>query len=325
MSTGRPDSAPRLVADIGGTNARFALVAADDDRPTAMATLACADYPDFAAAARDYLRNRDAQWPREGFCAIANPVTGDFMRMTNHAWAFSIEESRRELGLERLRFVNDWAAQALAVPYLPSDTLHPFGGGTARTNAPIAVLGPGTGLGVSGLIPSGNQWVPIEGEGGHVSFSPTTELEAAVADHHRRHYGHCSAERIASGVGMVATYRAVCEIRGVEPEALSAGEITGRAAAGECEHCRETVELFCLGLATTASNLAVTLGALGGVYLGGGILPRLGALFDREAFRRRFETKGRFRDYLSAIPTFLVTAQNPALLGLAKKLGRVNG
>lgn len=320
MSTGHPE-APRLIADIGGTHARFALVPAGDDRPARVRSLPCAGYPDFAAAARAYLEMEGEPRPREGLCAIANPVTGDALAMTNHPWRFSIEAARRALGLARLRFVNDWAAQALAIPHLAAHEREAFGGGEPRPGYPVAVLGPGTGLGVSGLVPSPAGWHAIEGEGGHVTWSPVTDREMALAAEIRRRHGHCSAERVASGIGLMTVHQALAHLDGdAEAQPPEPREITRRAGEG-CPRCRETVEHFTLALATTAANLAITLGALGGTYLGGGILPRLGALFDRAAFRARFEDKGRFRGYLAGVPTYLVHAEHPALLGLAKALG----
>lgn len=320
MSTGHPKP-PRLIADIGGTHARFALVPAGDDHPTRIRNLPGADYPDFAAAARAYLEMAADVPPREALCAIANPVTGDELAMTNHPWRFSIEASRRALGLTRLRFVNDWAAQALAIPHLGAEECEAFGGGVPRPGYPLAVLGPGTGLGASGLLPSPGGWQAIEGEGGHVTWSPVTDRELALAAEIRREHGHCSAERVASGLGLVNVHQALARLDGdAGAPPLEAREITRRAVAG-CPRCHETVMHFTLALATTAANLTVTLGALGGTYLGGGILPRLGALFDRAAFRARFEDKGRFRGYLAAVPTYIVHADYPALRGLAKKLG----
>lgn len=325
MSTGQPDS-PRLIADVGGTNARFALVHADSDTPTDEVTLRGADYPDFGAAVEAYLERVGGPRPTLGFCAIANPVTGDRLRMTNHAWAFSIEETRRRLGFEHLRFINDFAAQALAIPHLPDRDKAKMGGGEPMARRPIGVLGPGTGLGVSGLIPTpAGEWVPIEGEGGHVTYSPVTRREMDIADALRKRHGHCSAERLVSGVGLKATYAAICALDGVtardiEPDGISAG-----AASGNDPQCAETINVFTMALATTAANLAVTLGALGGIFLCGGILPRLGSQFDEMAFRERFEDKGRFHDYLMAVPTYVVHARSPALLGLAKTLGPSTG
>lgn len=319
MSTGHHDR-PGLIADIGGTHARFALVPPQADTPVSVMTLRCADHAGFSEAADAFLRHVGGPRPRVALCAIATAVGGDQLRMTNHAWAFSVAQARRDLALEKLRFINDFAAQALAIPHLPADSREHFGGGQPLANRPIAVLGPGTGLGASGLIPTTLRWVPIEGEGGHVTFAPHTRREAALADRLRQRFGHCSAERVASGIGLPAVHQALCEMDGVSSEELTPEIITRRATDAACPYCREAVSMLCLGLATTASNLAVTLGALGGVYLCGGILPRLGALFDRQAFRARFEDKGRFRDYLAAVPTYLVHASNPALLGLARNL-----
>lgn len=323
MSTGHPEP-PRLIADIGGTRARFALVPPGSRAPEAIRELPAADYADFAGAARAYLNQVDAPPPRSALCAIATPVLGDELAMTNLGWRFSVAASRAELGLERLEFINDWAAQALAVPQLTPEQTETVAPGEARDGFPIAVLGPGTGLGAAVLVPCRTGWHAVAGEGGHVSFSPSSEREAAVAAEIRRAHGHCSAERIASGHGLVCVHAALARLAGDPPPALAAEEITTRAARG-CPRARETLALFTAGLAATAGNLALSVGALGGVYLGGGILPRLGELFDRAAFRERFVDKGRFRTYLEAIPVRLMRVPNAALLGLAATLAEAPG
>jgi glucokinase len=322
MSTGHPDTR-WLIADIGGTNARFALVSTNDPTPRQEQVLAARDYPDFVAAAEAYLAGISEPRPTAGYCAIANPINGDTVRMTNHDWAFSIEVSRQRLGLERLEFINDFAAQALAMPWLAPDEFDRIGGGEPDKMGPLAVLGPGTGLGVSAAVPSGKDWIPLDSEGGHVTYSPVTRREHDLARTLQARYGHCSAERIVSGPGLVATYEALCRLDGVGADALTPPEVTERATNTDDPRCAEALELFNLALATTASNLAITLRASGGIYLAGGLLPKLGALFDAELFRSRFTAKGRFSDYLGSLPVYLVhTHDHPALRGLAHNLPR---
>lgn len=310
----------KLVADIGGTNARFALVLGDDDTPMHEGTLTCADFPGPVEAIQHYLRHTPGPRPTEAGIAIANPITGDWVKMTNHVWAFSIEATRRSLGLQRLLVFNDFTALAMSLPHLKPADLRKIGGGEPASAAPLALLGAGTGLGVSGLLPSPTGWIPLQGEGGHATFSPANAKEADILRIVWRDYPHVSTERLVSGIGMNNILRAVAELEGAPAIALEPPEITSRARDGSDPICAEVVDLFCAMLGTAAANLALTLGARGGVYIGGGIVPRLGDLFDRSPFRRRFEDKGRFSGYLAAIPTYVIMAKTPALLGAAELL-----
>ena len=219
-----------------------------------------------------------------------------------------------------MQIINDFTALALALPLLDPDERRAVGGGTAIEAAPIGLLGPGTGLGVSGLVWSGHSWIPLQSEGGHVTFSPVDDREWAVAQVIHRRFGHASPERLLSGPGLVNLYTALAEVEGWSAAALDPAAITDRALAGTCPHCRDVLDIFCGALGTAAGNLAITLGAQGGVYIGGGIVPRLGEFFDHSPFRTRFETKGRFSDYLAAVPTWVITAANPALRGIAAVL-----
>jgi glucokinase len=307
-----------MIADIGGTNARFALLDGMDRRDEIV--LACADYPDLVSATEEYLRRVGAKTsgrPLEAAIAIAGPVTGDIIRMTNHVWQFSAAHTRQQLQLRRLIVLNDFTALAMAVRHLKGSDIEQIGGGKAQPNAPIAVIGPGTGLGVSGLIPTGEHWIPLQGEGGHVTLSVMNERELAVLQQLQQRFSHVSAERVISGPGLVTLYDALCGVEGVIPEVLTPPEITKRAQEGTCRLCFETVSMFCALLGTMAGNLVLTLGALGGAYIGGGIAPGLGPMFTSSRFRDRFEDKGRFTDYVSRVPTFVIRAELPALLGLA--------
>ena len=214
--------------------------------------------------------------------------------------------------------LNDFTALAMALPYLGAADVAKVGGGEALARKPIALLGPGTGLGVSGLIPCGDHWIPLEAEGGHVTFSPGDEREIEILRIVSRQFDHVSAERLLNGAGLVILYRALATLQGKEAKYTQPAEITGNAISGDCALCRETVMCFCAMLGTAAGNLAVTLGAHGGVYIGGGIIPRLGGLFDDSPFRARFEHKGRFSNYLAAIPCYVIKAQLPAFLGLVR-------
>jgi len=318
MSTGRRDDALRLIADIGGTNARFALVEGQEYLNEQV--LACADYPDLVSAVEHYLEQSGAHAaghrPTEAAMDIAGPITGDVIRLTNHPWQFSAARVREQLGLRRLIFLNDFTALALAVRHLPADELVSIGRGRAVPGAPIALLGPGTGLGVSGLIPSGSHWIPLQGEGGHVTLSVMNERELAVLAQLRQRFSHVSAERVLSGPGLVNLYDALCAVEGMVPDKLTPEEITRRADESSCRICMETVSMFCALLGTLGGNLVLTLGAVGGLYIGGGVVPHLGRLFATSHFRDRFEDKGRYGEYLAAVPVYVIHSPLPAFIGL---------
>lgn len=308
---------PGLIADIGGTNARFAL-ARPGQPPTHALTLRCVDYggPDDAALA--YLRRMaGGDRPSRGAFAVASPVGGDIVDMTNHPWTFSIEAVRDRLGLDRLAVVNDFTAVALSVPLLGDQHRRRIGGGAGAPDTPIAVLGPGTGLGVSGLIRHQGRWLALATEGGHVTMPAADDRESDVLGWLRGLFEHVSAERVLSGPGLVNLYTALAELEGREAEALSPDVVSGRALAGSCPICREALEMFFAMLGTVAGDLTLTLGARQGVYIAGGIVPRLLEAFLASGFRRRFEQKGRFRDYLAPVPAYVVTHPYPAFLGLA--------
>lgn len=319
---------PRLLADIGGTNARFALESAPG-QTALIEVLACAEHETLAHALKAYLALPAVAASlvaplRHAALAIANPITGDLVRMTNHHWEFSIEALRLECGFQTLVVANDFTALARALPHLAADQKVQIGGGTPVPNTPLGLVGAGTGLGVSGLIPCKSSWTALLSEGGHVTFSPANPTEIAVLEFAWREFDHVSAERFLSGDGIELLYRALSSLGGQAGPGLGAPEISRRALSGECALCTRVVDMFCGMLGTVAGNLAITLGAQGGIYIGGGIVPRLGELFAKSSFRARFEQKGRFVHYLAQVPTFVITAQYPAFVGvsaiLAEKL-----
>ncbi|OPF62429.1 MULTISPECIES: glucokinase [Hydrogenophaga] len=320
-----PSDTARLLADIGGTNARFAWQAAPGAPITDVQVLPGAHYPTLQAAMHAYLDGLGRGAPAAVAIAIANPITGDMVRMTNHDWAFSQSAVKAEFGLRTLRMLNDFTALALALPDLPAAELRQVGGGEAVPGVAMGLVGAGTGLGVSGLLPDGHGgWVPLEGEGGHVTLPATTARERTVMDGLIRRYGHASAERVCCGQGLVDTCAILCEADGVTVQGLDSASAVSEAAlkAGHPQ-ALETLNIFCAMLGSVAGNLALTLGARGGVYVGGGIVPRLGAWFDTSPFRERFDNKGRFTRLLQGMPVWVITsAQSPALLGAARALDR---
>jgi glucokinase len=310
----------RLLADIGGTNARFAL-ATQSGEFVHIKVLGCSDYATLSDAISAYLDMAGDSGAavasiRHAAFAIANPVEGDLVSMTNHHWSFSINRLRDAHTLDSLLVVNDFAALAMALPHLQDDQKVRVGtAGVLIPNRPIGLIGPGTGLGVAAVIPVGQgRYIALPGEGGHASFAPCSKQESDILEFLRQEFGHVSAERLLSGMGLELIHRALTGQR------MDAPDITNGALDGSCDDCVATVEQFCAILGSMAGNVALTLGATGGMFIGGGIVPRLGNLFTESSFRERFEGKGRLSPYLQRIPTWLITEQYPALSGVAAML-----
>jgi glucokinase len=316
------DSGFRLLADIGGTNVRFALLLPGSNRPEQESSLLCADYPGLEQAARAYLQMVGDPPVREAAIDVATAVTGDLVKLTNSPWAFSIEQTRRQLKLERLMVINDFTALALALPTMEPTAFRQVGRGSPVSGTAIGLIGAGTGLGVSGLVPCASRWAPLQGEGGHTAFSPMTAREDAVLGVLRERFGHVSTERLVSGPGLVNLYDALSKLDHVPARGLTPQEIAEAALSGSDAQCAEALESFCAMLGTAAGNLAITLGARGGVFIGGGIVPKLGTYFDASPFRTRFEHKGRFSALLAGVPTYVIIADYPALPGLAVALSQ---
>lgn len=309
-----------LLADIGGTNARFALL--QDDAPGEVIHLAVAEHPTaYDAVAAAFERLGGAQVPQRAVLAFAGPVEAARAVMTNVGWETSIAELRRRFGFRQVRLLNDYAALALGLDRMepadvrvigPLDATLP---GTA--GAPLAVVGPGSGLGVAALVPAQPHPLPLVGEGGHATIAAADEEEAAVFAVLRRDFGHVSAERVLSGPGLVNLYRALATLRNQPLDELDPADVTRRGLSGEDPLCRLALDHFCRLLGGFAGNLALTYGAYGGVFIGGGIPPRFPDFLAASGFRASFEAKGRFRDYLAAIPTRLITRPDASFLGLA--------
>ncbi len=310
---------PRLLADIGATHARFALESAPGVLRN-VAVLLCDDYPGIVPLLNAYLSQLGELRISHAAFALANPISGDFIRMTNRDWQFSTDEVRRALGLTTLLIVNDFTALAMALPGFKPEDLLQIGGGKPQPHAVAGVLGPGTGLGVSGVIPTLDGFVTLGSEGGHVNFAPADEREFAILQYAWREWQHVSNERLISGPGMEIIYRALAQRNGVQAPARTAADIANAAIEQNDPLCLEVLECFAGMLGGAAANLAVTLGAFGGIFIGGGIVPRVAQWFATSPFRARFEAKGRFSDYLAQIPTYVIMTPNPALYGVASIL-----
>ena len=307
---------PRLLADIGATHARFALETAPGVlRQTAV--LRCDAFSGIVPLLNAYLIEHGGERIAHAAFAMANPISGDLVRMTNRDWQFSTDEVRRTMGWSTLLIVNDFTALAMALPGLQAGDVLQVGGGKPAPHAVAGVLGAGTGLGVSGVIPTADGFITLGSEGGHVNFAPADEREFAILQYAWREWPHVSNERILSGPGMELVYRALAERNGVDAPARTAAEIVSCALEENDTLCLEVLECFAGMLGGAAANLAVTLGAFGGIFIGGGIVPRIAQWFATSPFRARFEAKGRFTDYLAQIPTYVIMTPNPALRGVS--------
>lgn len=316
-----------LVSDIGGTNARFALAHADGDNLAVEPPLILhtAEHADLASALGAFLEASGK--PRLDAVAVcaAGPVSGEaeaaHIHMTNCPWEVSVKALAAATGVARPLLVNDFAALARAVPELKAGELHRIGGGEAKRGAPIGLLGAGTGLGVASLVHNGAGYIVVPGEGGHVDLAPTDAREMAVLAELMRLHGRVSVERVLSGPGLVQLYRALARIDAIDVEEVATGAEVSDCAAKGSPVASEAVKLFCGWLGSVAGNLALTLGAQGGIFIGGGIVPGWIAtrptLFDEALFRAHFEAKGRFAPYLAAIPVQAILRGDAALLGLA--------
>lgn len=310
-----------LIADIGATNARCALID-DKGRVTAPEYFRNDDFMGVEHVLMTYLeRRRASDRPRRAALAIAAPVVGDDVDMVNRGWKFSRSSLADALEVADLELVNDFAAIAWALPALGREHVVQIGAGAASSRAPMAALGPGTGLGVSCVVPSSaDGWIVVGGEGGHQTLAAFDEEEASVIELIRDEHGHCSAERALSGPGLVNLYQALGRRAGRGTPIATPHDVTALAQQGE-PLARRTRAMFFSMLGTVAGNLALTVGALGGVYIAGGIVPKLVDALAESDFRRRFESKGRYRQYMERIPTYVITDPLPAFVGLKRLLG----
>lgn len=304
-----------LLGDIGATNARLALLSNGVLGPIDSFTVA--EFARFTDALDAFLERHCRHVPvPAALLAVAGPVAEDRCVLTNCPWTIDAPELRAGFGFAKVHMLNDFEATARSLPQLTAADLYPLGGGAAVPGEPMAVLGPGTGLGVACLVPAAPNSVVIASEGGHATMAATSPREDAVIDHLRRELGHVSAERVVSGLGLENLYRAVVALDGVDAPQRNAAEITKAAFDGNCPVARTALELFCAMLGTIAGNAALMFGARGGVFIAGGIAPRLTDFMARSEFRARFESKGRLRTYLASIPTSVIVHPAATFLGL---------
>jgi glucokinase len=304
-----------LLGDIGATNARFALLA--DGVLGPVKWIEVARYPQFADAIENVL---SAQFDRRlvtgALFAVAGPVQGERCSFTNCSWTIDGSQVKEQFEFQSVRLINDFEATALSLPSLTERDVHSLGGGGAVHGAPMAVLGPGSGLGVAGLVGDDARRIVVASEGGHATLSAASRREDSVLDCLRQRFGHVSGERALSGPGLENLYQAIATLDGIDAPLRDAAEITDAALRGTCPLPSATLDMFCAMLGGFAGNVALTYGARGGVYIAGGIAPRILDYLAASEFRRRFEQKGRFHAYLEAIPTQVIVHPAATFLGL---------
>lgn len=314
-----------LLADIGGTNARFALGDAGTGLISDLLTVSVADHPTFSSALQLYLSKIESsgEWeprPVDGCLAVACPTDRDVVTFTNSDWVIDRKDLAFSLDIPDLQVINDFEAVGYAAARFSEDDWEQLGGGQSRPGKVIGVLGPGTGLGVCGVLPGNSQVSVMPGEGGHVDFAPVGDEEIEIIRLLLTRYRRVSAERVLSGAGLQNIYWALSQMHGAQQRHATPADISAAALAAEDPVAVEALEVFCRVLGSVAGNLALTYGALGGVYIAGGIVPRILDFVRQSDFRERFLAKGRFRDYLNDIPTRVVTRENPGLFGALQSL-----
>jgi glucokinase len=310
-----------LVADIGGTNARFGWIAHPGAALSCVETVLCADFSRPEDAASAYLAKfHEGVQPARAAIAIATAVSAGAIKVTNSHWILERSTFAQKIGVNSVDVFNDFEAIALALPHLTKSDYTLVGTAVPNPQFPMGVIGPGTGLGVAGVLPIQGRpgaWQTLCGEGGHGTLAAATDYQGEILRVARRVHEHISAERLISGIGLPTLRRAVAEVEGLLLEREMESEEIGTLGANRTDKlCEHTMEAFCALLGTVAGNLALTLGAHGGVFIAGGIVPKLGSFFAESGFREHFEAKGRFVGYLSAISTPVITTPYPGLCGL---------
>ena len=314
-----------LVADIGGTNARFSAMPVGELESSYEFHHSVEEHPEFADLLKDLVVEiaEATGWdnpPASACFAVACPADVEEIAFTNSHWHFTKAELKKLLGCQNLYVINDFEAVAHGITELTSNDVVQVGGGEPVADKPIGIIGAGTGLGVAGLVPLDNGFKVIDSEGGHADYPPTTDRMAAVVGVLREEYGRVSLERLLSGKGIFNIYRSLCTINNIERAYETPAEVAAAAEQGKDELALQSLNMFCSGMGSASGNLALTYGAKGGIYIAGGVVPKFIDFFINSDFRHKFEEKGRFVSYLKPIPIYIVVRENLGLLGAAKKL-----
>ena len=315
---------PYIVADIGGTNARFGLVTQVNENGNEFKIEYQNKFPsnqfrNISDATLHFIDTLPIQQNEiDGAClALAGPVIGDDARSTNLNWHFSVAKVKANLGFDKLKVINDFSAYAYATPFVPTENLVQINQGKAEETCPVAIVGPGTGFGAAALIPSHNNYNILPTESGHVSVTTVNTLQHEVVLMLKKEFSHISVESVLSGPGLRNIYRALALVEGLNTPQLGASQITTEALIDSKSLSYRTLKLFCEWLGQTTGDLALSLGARGGIFLGGGILPRFTEFLLNSEFMNSYSNKGKLQDYVNSIPINLITEGNSALLGAA--------
>ncbi len=305
-----------LVADIGGTNGRFCLFDGKDF--SELQSFRCAEFDTFESLLNHYIDGLSGDRPTQAVIAIATHVSEDNVEYTNLSWSFSVKDVAQKLNFDYLKIINDFTAVSLAVPVLKDEQLVKVFGSEQDSDSQSAkaIIGPGTGLGVSGLFHSGDSWLPIQGQGGHVVYGPNNEFEIELFKYIAGEYGYVSAENLLSGRGLQLLYQAAAYVYGAEAQAYSPANIVSFALDESDENCLTAVDSFCGILGSVASDLVLTLGARGGVYIGGGVVNHMLDYFvANKNFQNRFQRKGCMTPYMEGIPAYVICDTMIGLVG----------
>lgn len=304
-----------VLADVGGTNVRFAVLS--DGQLSPIHHMAVADHSQFGDALAAFMARRaDRDTIRHAIFGVAGVVESGLCALTNNPWIIDTKGLCARFNFIDVHLVNDFEAIAWSLPHLSSSDLRMMGGGAPKADAPKVVLGPGTGLGVAAYVPADQRGFVIRSEGGHVTMPSTSLREGAIIGKLRQRFGHVSAERVLSGPGLENLYRATASLDSLTVAERSAAEITQAAITGSCAVSRAALDMFCALLGVVAGNFALTFGAQGGVFVAGGIAAHIREYLPRSQFRSHFEAKGRMSGYVKAIPSYLILHDDPAFIGL---------
>ena len=315
---------PILVADIGGTNARFAIAEIDEGAVSIRnaQSFRAEDFETIRDAADAYLESVSEK-PKRGSFAAAGPIINNEVQFTNSHWTLRAIDIAGPLGFDDFDIINDFFALAAGIEHLHDSAFVEIKSGAPMADAPVLVIGPGTGLGQALIVPTGSGRKVIATEGGHVSFAPRTDEEIEIKKFIAREHPRVSVERLLSGRGLVNIHRALCAMEGAQRVSLQANEITQAAITGEHPIAVKAIDMFCAILGRVVGDAVLSTGARGGVVLGGGIVPKIKDVFLASAFCERFSDKGRMSDYVAAVPIRLIVEDGAALYGAAATIARI--
>lgn len=308
---------PVLIGDIGGTNARFALIDDMHAEIRRLPTVHTAAFPTIDEAIQTAVLNRASMMPKSAILALAGPIAGERVELTNCDWIVEPRVSVKRFGLSEMILLNDFEAQSLALPELATSDLDPIGNGTMKAEGARVVLGPGTGLGAGALVHARDTWVPVPGEGGHIDLGPASERDMAIWPHIERVVGRVSAETVLCGPGMLRLYRAICATDGVAPGLATQEAVTAAGLSGADAQAAETLRLFATCLGRVAGDLALIFMAYGGIYLAGGISSRIAPVLKSGAFRAAFEFKEPHGAIMKRMATAIIVKKDAPLAGIA--------